>query len=115
MLNCTDIMAVLEKLELPEILSNPTVMSLAVGSPGQAIAHYQQLRSIPQSLLVELCKPLSKALAAMQTAKDIALKTSVNSITEAIKANSLNCTYSRFCDLRKQHLFYLILSLTEKY
>ncbi len=80
MLNCTDIMAVLEKLELPEILSNPTVMSLAVGSPGQAIAHYQQLRSIPQSLLVELCKPLSKALAAMQTAKDIALKTSVNSI-----------------------------------
>jgi hypothetical protein len=44
----------------------------------------------------------------------IALKTLTDSITGAIKENSLSCTSGR-CYLRIQHLFYLFMSLTEKY
>ncbi len=70
-LNHTEMVAVLEKLERHEILSNSTVMSLAVGSPGQAIVHYQQLQSIPQALVKQLLLPPTKALTAMQLAKAI--------------------------------------------
>lgn len=70
-LNCTQIVAVLEKLERQEILSNPTVMSLAAGSPGWAIAHHEQLQSIPPTLIKQLLLPPTKALTAMQVAKDV--------------------------------------------
>ena len=46
-------------------------MSLAVGSPGRAIAHYKQLRSIPQALIEQLLSPPTLALTAMQIAKKI--------------------------------------------
>ena len=70
-LNHTEMVAVLEKLERHEILSNPTVMSLAVGSPGMAIAHEEQLQSIPDQLLAQLSTPPTIALTAMQIAKEI--------------------------------------------
>ena len=70
-LNFTEMMAVLEKLEQHEILSNPKVMSKAVGSPGQAIAHKEQLQSIPDRLLAQLSTPPTIALTAMQIAKEI--------------------------------------------
>ena len=70
-LNHTEMVAVLEKLERHEILSNPTVVSLALGSPGMAIAHYHQLQSIPLDLLTKLSQFPTKALAALQIAKEI--------------------------------------------
>ena len=70
-LNHTEMVAVLEKLERHEILSNPTVMSLAVGSPGMASAHEEQLQSIPDQLLAQLSTPPTIALTAMQIAKEI--------------------------------------------
>ena len=63
--------AVLEKLERQEVLSNLTVMSKAGGSPGQAIAHYNQLQSIPHDLLTKLSQFPTSALTAMQIAKEI--------------------------------------------
>ncbi len=70
-LNSTEMMAVLEKLERHEIVSDPTVISLAVGSPGMAIAHYNQLQSIPHDLLTKLSQFPTLALTAMQLAKAI--------------------------------------------
>lgn len=70
-LNHTEMVAVLEKLERQEVLSNLTVMSLAAGSPGQAIAHYQQLQSISSDLLTKLSEIPTKALTAMQVVKQI--------------------------------------------
>lgn len=64
-------LAVLEKLERQEILSDPTVLSLAAGSPGQAIAHNEQLQSIGHDLLAQLSSPPTDALTAMQVAKQI--------------------------------------------
>ncbi len=70
-MNCTQMLAVLEKLERQEVLSNPTVMSLAPGSPGQAIAHHEQLQSIPPTLIEQLLSPPNKALIAMQVAASV--------------------------------------------
>lgn len=70
-LNSTQMVAVLEKLERLDILSNPTVVSLAAGSPGQAIAHYEQLQSIRHDLLTQLLSPPTDALTAMQIAKQV--------------------------------------------
>ncbi len=70
-LNHTQMVAVLEKLERLEVLSNPTVMSKAVGSPGQAIAHYEQLQSIRHELLTQLLSPPTDALTALQIAKEV--------------------------------------------
>ena len=63
--------AVLEKLEHQEVLSDPTVMSKAAGSPGQAIAHYEQLQSIRHELLTQLLSPPTDALTAIQIAKEV--------------------------------------------
>lgn len=70
-LNCTQMTAVLEKLKRQEILSNNTVLSLAAGSPGQAIAHYEQLQSIRHDLLAQLLSPSTDALTAMRFASEI--------------------------------------------
>lgn len=64
-------MAVLEKLERLDILSNPMVLSLAAGSPGQAIAHYEQLQSIRHEVLTQLLSPPTDALTAIQIAKEV--------------------------------------------
>lgn len=70
-LNYTAMVAVLERNGLTEILENPIVISLAAGSPGKASAYYNQLQTIPQSLLAQLSAPPTDALAAMQLAKEI--------------------------------------------
>ena len=70
-LNHLEMVAVLEKLEHQEVLSDPTVMSKAAGSPGQAIAHYEQLQSIRHELLTQLLSPPTDALTAIQIAKEV--------------------------------------------
>lgn len=70
-LNYGELVGVCERLGRTEMLNYPIVMSLAAGSPGKAIAYYNQLQSIPQDLLVQLFKPPTNALVAMQIAKEI--------------------------------------------
>lgn len=42
---------VLERIKHADILADPQVLRLAEGSPGEAIAHWQQLQEIPSDLL----------------------------------------------------------------
>jgi DNA polymerase-3 subunit delta' len=70
-LSCAEMTTVLKKLGQENILSNPTVMMMAAGSLGQAIAHHNYLKSIPQSLLEQLTTPFSSPLDALNIAKEI--------------------------------------------
>jgi DNA polymerase III subunit delta' len=49
--------AVLRSTDYGEILQHPQILQLAQGSPGAAIAHWQQLQEFPAELLTELCPP----------------------------------------------------------
>lgn len=70
-LNGSNMVRVLERLGNAEIINDPAVMALAAGSPGQAIAHYNLLRSIPKALLEQLDVPPANVLSAMRLAKEI--------------------------------------------
>ncbi|MBW4433190.1 MAG: AAA family ATPase [Pelatocladus maniniholoensis HA4357-MV3] len=63
--------AVFERIGQVENLNNPMVMTLAAGSPGQAIAHHYQLQSVPRSLLKQLSTPPTSPLIALNIAKEI--------------------------------------------
>jgi DNA polymerase III subunit delta' len=54
-----------------EILQHPTVLSIAAGSPGNAIAAYEQLRTIPEQLLEDMIKPPSSYRHALELAKTV--------------------------------------------
>lgn len=70
-LNNESLEYVLQKLGRQEVLDSPTIRSLAAGSPGQAITHYEQLRSISDSVLEALAAPPTDALTAIQITKEI--------------------------------------------
>ncbi|URD48678.1 AAA family ATPase [Chroococcidiopsis sp. CCNUC1] len=70
-LNRSNMVRLLERLRNVEIINAPAVVALAAGSPGQAIAHYNQLRTIPKALLEQLVLPPANALTAMCLAKEI--------------------------------------------
>lgn len=70
-LNSSSMVRVLERLGNAEIINDPAVVALAAGSPGQAIAHHNQLRSMPKTLLEQLELPPTNALIAMRLAKEI--------------------------------------------
>ncbi|MDJ0800454.1 MAG: DNA polymerase III subunit delta' [Calothrix sp. MO_167.B12] len=53
------------------ILQNPTILNIAAGSPGQAIAAYQQLQNIPPELLTEVTKKPQNYRQALEIAKQI--------------------------------------------
>jgi DNA polymerase-3 subunit delta' len=54
-----------------EALQHPTVLSLAAGSPGEAIASYEQLQAIPEQLLLDVIKAPSSYHHALELAKKI--------------------------------------------
>ncbi|MBD2567330.1 MULTISPECIES: DNA polymerase III subunit delta' [Nostocaceae] len=54
-----------------EILQHPEVLSLAAGSPGSAIASYQQLQTIPSELLQQVTKTPTSYRSALELAKKI--------------------------------------------
>ncbi|MBE9038556.1 DNA polymerase III subunit delta' [aff. Roholtiella sp. LEGE 12411] len=54
-----------------ELLQHQTVLSIASGSPGSAIASYEQLQAIPPELLQNLIKPPLSYRNALELAKKI--------------------------------------------
>ncbi|MBD2347237.1 DNA polymerase III subunit delta' [Anabaena subtropica] len=62
---------VLTQTENQEILQHPAVLSLASGSPGSAIASYEQLQTIPPELLQQLITAPQSHRQALELAKRI--------------------------------------------
>jgi DNA polymerase-3 subunit delta' len=62
---------VLQPTEFGEILSHSEVMGMAQGSPGEAIAIWQQLRSIPDDLLQKVKQLPQNLRSALELAKEI--------------------------------------------
>ncbi len=54
-----------------EILEHPAVLSLAAGSPGEAIASYQQLQAIPSELLQAVTNPPKSDRQALELGRNI--------------------------------------------
>lgn len=57
--------------ECSEALQQPFVLEMAQGSPGEAIAAFFQLQTVPQELLQGLHSPPKNALAALTLAKTV--------------------------------------------
>ncbi|MEA5465346.1 DNA polymerase III subunit delta' [Leptothoe sp. PORK10 BA2] len=68
----TDMAQVLTQLGQGEILNYPEVLSLAQGSPGSAIASWQQLQTIPTELLQQINQPIPNLYSALALARQIA-------------------------------------------
>ncbi|MGV0026382.1 DNA polymerase III subunit delta' [Phormidesmis priestleyi] len=62
---------VLEKTGHGEILQRPEVLALAQGSPGAAIAHWQQLQTIPQEILLAVTQRPRSLQQALTIARQI--------------------------------------------
>ncbi|MGC1216140.1 MAG: DNA polymerase III subunit delta' [Phormidesmis sp.] len=63
---------VLVQVDQSEILNSTEVLAIAQGSPGRAIESWQQLRSLPPDLLIQLERPPATLRAALTVAKEIA-------------------------------------------
>lgn len=70
-LDTTSLTQVLTQTGNQEILQHPAVLSLASGSPGSAIASYEQLQAIPPELLQELTTAPKSQRHALELAKKI--------------------------------------------
>lgn len=66
-----DVATVLIKQEQQSIWENPLLLSIAQGSPGEAIAQYQMMQSIPPELLNQCSTPPTNLLAALSLARTI--------------------------------------------
>jgi len=62
---------VLKQTGYPEILAQPPMLAIAQGSPGKAIAAWQQLQTIPQDLLQAATQIPQTGRAALELAKQI--------------------------------------------
>ncbi len=62
---------VLEKVGYGEILSHPEVIAMAQGSPGEAIACWQQLQQIPVDILEAATQGIQTTRQALELARDI--------------------------------------------
>lgn len=70
-LNAAAMAQVLKQTGHEEILQHSAVLSVAAGSPGDAIASYQQLQAIPPELLKTVTKVPSSYREALELAKQI--------------------------------------------
>lgn len=66
-----DMAQVLRQSGHGEILERPEVLALAQGSPGEAIAHWQQLQSIPPELLATVTQLPRTVRQALELARQI--------------------------------------------
>lgn len=62
---------VLQQLGQTEVLQHPEVLQLAQGSPGEAIAHWQQLQAISSDLLASMTRLPRSAQEALSLARQI--------------------------------------------
>ncbi len=70
-LNSEAMAQVLQQAGFAEILSHPEVMGMAQGSPGEAIAIWQQLQSIPDDFLQKVKQLPQNLRCALELAKEI--------------------------------------------
>jgi DNA polymerase III subunit delta' len=70
-LNTTEMTQVLERAGHTDVLQHLEVLALAQGSPGAAIAHWQQLQAIPAELLEATEQPPRSLRQALELARDI--------------------------------------------
>ncbi|MEP0928841.1 MULTISPECIES: DNA polymerase III subunit delta' [Cyanophyceae] len=71
-LNTADMATVLQRAGRPEVLEQPQILAMAQGSPGGAIAAYQQLQTIPADLLTALHQPPRSLRAALEQGRQVA-------------------------------------------
>lgn len=71
-LNHADMATVLQRVGQSEVLNHPQVLAMAQGSPGQAIAAYQQLQTIPPELLQALHQPPHSLRVALEQGRQVA-------------------------------------------
>lgn len=62
---------ILTQAERQPVLEQPDILSMAQGSPGQAIAAWEQLQSLPSDLLVTLRTPPQTLIQALDLARRI--------------------------------------------
>ena len=67
----TYVKTILGRLGYEEIIEHPDIIGLSQGSPGEAIAAWQQLQNIPFELRQKLKKMPTTSLDALQLAKEI--------------------------------------------
>lgn len=71
-LSQTDMAEVLTRTGQGHILPAADVLAMAQGSPGDAIAHWQQQQAMPEALLAALAQPPTTFRAALELARQIA-------------------------------------------
>ena len=62
---------VLTQAGYADLLQHPEILALAQGSPGEAIAHWQQLQAIPPELLAAVLVPPNSLRSALELASQI--------------------------------------------
>ncbi|NES93909.1 MAG: DNA polymerase III subunit delta' [Desertifilum sp. SIO1I2] len=68
----TEAMAkVLKRQAYGNLLERPEILALAQGSPGEAIAAWEQMQAIPPNLLEKLATPPQTCRSALELAKDV--------------------------------------------
>jgi DNA polymerase-3 subunit delta' len=67
----TEMETVLGQHGYGELLEHPTLLQLAQGSPGGAIAHWQRLQACPPELIEAVTQPITSAHAALHLARQI--------------------------------------------
>lgn len=70
-LSPSDMAQVLISIGHQEILDHPEVLSLAQGSPGGAIASWQQLKAIPADLLQRIKQPITSVRSALELGRQV--------------------------------------------
>ena len=63
---------VLQRVNRADILAQPKVLALAQGSPGAAIAAFEQLQTLPEELLQAVVEPPRSLRQALHLARQIA-------------------------------------------
>lgn len=71
-LNAADMATVLGRVGQADILEQPQILAMAQGSPGGAIAAYNQLQTIPADLLTALHEPPRSLRQALEQGRQVA-------------------------------------------
>lgn len=66
-----DMAQVLQQTGYEQILQEPSILAIAQGSPGEAIAAFEQLQAIPPELLAKLNQLPNSSRMALELAKEI--------------------------------------------